>query len=284
MEATTLVEVLGELNNVDSSEAVKAAILGGVFRETDTLDASEAEEHVMVDENSGQIETLEASEVMDNATFNEILGELDCSTPSEAMEAAIFEHFLGRGDNLGIPEATESTIHDTMDIEEASETTETPVVSPLSRKSARVLRGMFLCPFKDTLGCKRTFSHLGYAKNHSKVHSHHIRCNIKSCRSRFDRPESLEMHLNRIHDLEHIADLDSSFKEPLKESDGKYHCRFRELLGCRKTFSQNGHANRHASLHCKEAISCNVRGCRMKFMKRENWVAHFWASHHQVLD
>lgn len=240
------------------------------------------------DEISGKVETLEASEVMDNASLNEILKELNSPEPSEAMKTALIADFLAKLDNseflevMGGAGGNEMSVE--IDNEEASEATETPLSVSLSDSPANFRDAMFPYPFKDSLGCERSFSHLRYAKNRSKVHNHHIRCHIKSCRSKFNMQDNLEMHIKKIHGLGDIADLDFSFKGRLIQIDGKYHCRFRKLLGCNKTFSQNGHANRHALLHCKEAISCDVRGCRKKFMKRNNWEAHFWASHHQETD
>lgn len=275
-------------NTVDVLEVTDADIYEDVLGELDDLEASVVSEDAKVDEISGGNGNEEALDVVGYATLDEILDELNSPEPSEIMKAAILQDFFGEAHNIGASDIMQdgmmNEISEDIDYKDASEATETPLTTPMFESPSEVRGAMFACPFKDSLGCNRTFSHLGYAKNHAKVHSHHIRCHFKSCRSRFDAPESLERHLNRTHGLEDIADLDSSFKGPLRENDGKYSCRFRELLGCKKVFSQNGHANRHALLHCKMAIPCNVRGCRMKFMKKENWEEHFWTSHHQVLD
>jgi hypothetical protein len=256
--------------------------------EADNLEPTEAMQAAMIGNSCDKVDNVEVSEVIDDAALDKILEDLNSPDPSEAMKAAILEEFLGASEDLEASHVLEDAIMNDLsrepDDEKASEATEAPFRSPLFETPSEVRGGMSACPFKDSLGCERTFSHLGYAKNHAKVHSHHIRCHFKSCRSRFKTQDSLASHLNRIHGLEDIADLDSSFKGPLMQTDGKYKCRFKELLGCKKTFSQNGHANRHALLHCKDAIPCNVRGCRKKFMKRENWEGHFWDSHHQVLD
>ena len=269
----------GELGKLEDSE---------VAEELNDLEPTEAMQVPITEESWGIVDNLGVSEVIEGAALDEILDELDRPENSEAMKVAILEEFLGASEDLGIFEVMEdamvSDLSGEWDDEEASEATETPIISPIFKSPSKIRGRTFFCPFKDSLECERTFCDLRYAKSHSKVHSHHIRCHLKSCRSRFETQAGLASHLNKVHGLEDIADLDSGFKGPLRGTGGKFLCRFRGLLGCRKTFSQNGHANRHALLHCKRAIPCNVRGCREKFMKRENWEAHFWVSHHEVLD
>jgi len=244
----------------------------------------------IIEEPRGKAHNLEISEVVDDDALDEILEDLNSPESSEAIKAIILEEFLGASEDLEVSDVTEDAIMNDLsrgrDYGNASEATEIPLRILLfeTPPEVRKVSGKFACPFKDSPGCQRTLSQSGYAKYHAKVHSHHIRCHSKSCRSRFKTQDILELHPNRIHGLEDIAYLDSSFKGPLMQIDGKYKCRFRELLGCKKTFSQNGHVNRHALLHSKEAIPCNVRGSREKFIKRENWERHFWDSHHQVLD
>jgi hypothetical protein len=272
-------EFSGKLDNLEVPE---------VAEELENLEPTGAKQAAIIKESWSTVAGLDVSEVMDDAALDTILEELNSPEPSEEMKAAILKEFLGASGILEVSDVMDDAVvsdsSEERDYESASEAAETPLMKPRLDSPSSVPDGKFACPFKDILGCERTFSHPRYAKNHAKVHTHHIRCHYRSCRSRFDAPESLERHLNGTHGYEYIADLDSSVKGPLVQIDGKYNCRFRELLGCEKTFSQNGHANRHALLHCKEAISCNVRGCRKKFMKKENWEEHFWTSHHQMLD
>ncbi len=240
------------------------------------------------DEFIGAADNTEILGVVDNTTFHEVLQELNNEEPSEELKAAILEAFFMQADSpeasKAMEDATVSEALEGTDTKEIAEAPGNPPPDPSLQNLPPVGDGMFPCPFRKSLGCVRTFTHAGYAKNHSKVHTHHVRCHFKSCRSRLQTHEGLAAHLDKSHGLEDIADLDHSFRERLRQVEGKYCCRFRDLLGCNRLFSQNGHANRHALLHCKKAIPCNVRGCRKKFMHRSNCEAHFWESHYQVLD
>jgi hypothetical protein len=281
-------EFLGQADNGGHSDVVEGAVQEEYLAELETLTSFEIAENAGSEQFLGEVDNSNDLEIVDSTIIEQVLRSLSSIESSEKLKPGILETLITQTDTLEAFQAVEDVIVNDnsreIDNEESVFTTTTPP-SDTSLVSPTYFRNrIFPCPFQNTLGCPRTFCHPGYAKSHSKIHSHHIRCDFKSCRSRFRTRESLDSHLNTIHGLEDIADLEHGCKGRLHRVDGEYKCRFRDLLGCPKTFSQNGHANRHAVVHIKAAIPCNVRGCRMKFMKRCNWEAHFWASHYQVLN
>ena len=55
----------------------------------------------------------------------------------------------------------------------------------------------------------------------------------------------------------------------------RYPCRFRESLGCEKTFTTSGHASRHSKIHTAEkGVSCSWAGCHKKFTRADNMKQH----------
>lgn len=84
-------------------------------------------------------------------------------------------------------------------------------------------------------------------------------------------------HVGPRSELHDIEDLDPKVKGPLMKSNGLYHCRFRELVGCQLTYTHVQSVNRHSLIHCKDAIPCTVSSCRKKFLERSNWEIHFRA-------
>jgi hypothetical protein len=280
-------EFWGQVDNGGHSDVVEGAVQEEYLAELETLKSFEIAEDAGSEQFLGEVDNSNDLEIVDSTIIEQVLGGLNSIESSEELKPGILEAFITQTDTLEAFQAVEDVIINDnsreIDTEESIFTTATPPSDTSLVNPTYFRNRIFPCPFQISLGCPRTFSHPGYAKNHSKIHSHHIRCDYKGCRSRFRTRESLDSHLNTIHGLEDIADLDHSCKGRLRRVDGEYNCRFRDLLGCQKTFSQNGHANRHAVVHFKAAIPCNVRGCRMKFMKRCNWEAHFWANHYQVL-
>jgi uncharacterized Zn-finger protein len=55
----------------------------------------------------------------------------------------------------------------------------------------------------------------------------------------------------------------------------RYPCRFRESMGCEKTFTTSGHASRHSKIHTAEkGVSCSWSGCQKKFTRADNMKQH----------
>ncbi|PMD48646.1 hypothetical protein L207DRAFT_521993 [Hyaloscypha variabilis F] len=55
----------------------------------------------------------------------------------------------------------------------------------------------------------------------------------------------------------------------------RYPCRFRESMGCEKTFTTSGHASRHSKIHTAEkGVSCSWPGCQKKFTRADNMKQH----------
>jgi hypothetical protein len=55
----------------------------------------------------------------------------------------------------------------------------------------------------------------------------------------------------------------------------RYPCRFRESMGCEKTFTTSGHASRHSKIHTAEkGVSCSWAGCQKKFTRADNMKQH----------
>ncbi|KAH6678408.1 putative transcriptional regulator NRG1 [Halenospora varia] len=55
----------------------------------------------------------------------------------------------------------------------------------------------------------------------------------------------------------------------------RYHCRYRETIGCDKTFTTSGHASRHSKIHTAEkAVPCTYKGCQKKFTRNDNMKQH----------
>jgi uncharacterized Zn-finger protein len=55
----------------------------------------------------------------------------------------------------------------------------------------------------------------------------------------------------------------------------RFHCRYRESLGCDKTFTTSGHASRHSKIHTAEkAVPCTFKGCQKKFTRNDNMKQH----------
>ncbi|KAG9232078.1 putative transcriptional regulator NRG1 [Amylocarpus encephaloides] len=62
----------------------------------------------------------------------------------------------------------------------------------------------------------------------------------------------------------------------LLERGGKrFSCRYRDTLGCEKTFTTSGHASRHSKIHTAEkAVPCTFQGCQKKFTRNDNMKQH----------
>lgn len=55
----------------------------------------------------------------------------------------------------------------------------------------------------------------------------------------------------------------------------RYSCRYRDSLGCEKTFTTSGHASRHSKIHTAEkAVPCTFKGCHKKFTRNDNMKQH----------
>jgi hypothetical protein len=55
----------------------------------------------------------------------------------------------------------------------------------------------------------------------------------------------------------------------------RFPCRFRDSLGCEKTFTTSGHASRHSKIHTAEkAVPCEFPGCPKKFTRSDNMKQH----------
>jgi len=55
----------------------------------------------------------------------------------------------------------------------------------------------------------------------------------------------------------------------------RYPCRFRDSMGCEKTFTTSGHASRHSKIHTAEkGVSCSWPGCQKKFTRADNMKQH----------
>jgi uncharacterized Zn-finger protein len=69
---------------------------------------------------------------------------------------------------------------------------------------------------------------------------------------------------------------DSYGNGPLSERGQKrYPCRFRDSMGCEKTFTTSGHASRHSKIHTAEkGVACEFPGCPKKFTRADNMKQH----------
>ncbi|EHK96319.1 C2H2 and C2HC zinc finger [Glarea lozoyensis ATCC 20868] len=55
----------------------------------------------------------------------------------------------------------------------------------------------------------------------------------------------------------------------------RFNCRYRDTLGCDKTFTTSGHASRHSKIHTAEkAVPCTFKGCQKKFTRNDNMKQH----------
>jgi hypothetical protein len=55
----------------------------------------------------------------------------------------------------------------------------------------------------------------------------------------------------------------------------RHPCRFKQTLGCKKTFTTSGHASRHSRIHiAKKGIDCMFCGCHKKFTRTDNMKQH----------
>ena len=55
----------------------------------------------------------------------------------------------------------------------------------------------------------------------------------------------------------------------------RFNCRYRDSLGCDKTFTTSGHASRHSKIHTAEkAVPCTFKGCQKKFTRNDNMKQH----------
>lgn len=60
-----------------------------------------------------------------------------------------------------------------------------------------------------------------------------------------------------------------------ERSAKRFACRFRDTLGCEKTFTTSGHASRHAKIHTAEkGVHCSFEGCTKKFTRADNMKQH----------
>ena len=51
----------------------------------------------------------------------------------------------------------------------------------------------------------------------------------------------------------------------------RFPCRFRDIDGCRKSYTTSGHASRHAKSHtAKKGVHCTFPGCAKKFTRSDN--------------
>jgi len=266
-------------------------------KEIDDLEASQTRKSDIQHGFSTDLDNLEPSRAMGTADFDQFLGYLEIFYASHTMEVEVaLDGILREPNNLAQAESiqvlriTSSPVMDKIPRETTRETASEATAAPSSNMlhetpTYHPHAKSFSCPFSVLLSCARTFTHPAYARKHAKIHTHHHPCPSPRCRSRFTGRSSLAEHMSSIHCLDNIADLPASCKGRLGRVEGRYLCRFRELLGCERTFSQNGHANRHAAVHAREeAAECGVRGCGMRFLERGNWAVHFWEVHFEVVD
>ncbi|PMD29703.1 hypothetical protein L207DRAFT_377863, partial [Hyaloscypha variabilis F] len=55
----------------------------------------------------------------------------------------------------------------------------------------------------------------------------------------------------------------------------RYPCRFRESMGCEKTFTTSVHESRHSKIHTAETgFFCSWPGCQKKFTLAKNMKRH----------
>ncbi|KAK4128335.1 hypothetical protein N657DRAFT_543490, partial [Parathielavia appendiculata] len=60
-----------------------------------------------------------------------------------------------------------------------------------------------------------------------------------------------------------------------KPPQKRFPCRFRDELGCDKTFTTSGHASRHSKIHTAEkGVPCSYPGCPKKFTRSDNMKQH----------
>ncbi|KAL2137096.1 hypothetical protein VTI74DRAFT_9702 [Chaetomium olivicolor] len=85
------------------------------------------------------------------------------------------------------------------------------------------------------------------------------------------RPSALSDGRSVSYDDEAISSHALSIERPSK----RFPCRFREQLGCEKTFTTSGHASRHSKIHTAEkAVNCSFPGCSKKFTRADNMKQH----------
>ncbi|KAH6636713.1 hypothetical protein F5144DRAFT_191266 [Chaetomium tenue] len=66
-----------------------------------------------------------------------------------------------------------------------------------------------------------------------------------------------------------------SSRQGNEEPEKRFPCRFREELGCMKTFTTSGHASRHARIHTNQkSVHCTYDGCDKKFTRADNMKQH----------
>lgn len=65
----------------------------------------------------------------------------------------------------------------------------------------------------------------------------------------------------------------TSFSDP--DEPRRFECRFKDILGCEKTFTTSGHASRHAKIHNPEkGVECTYPSCGKKFTRSDNMKQH----------
>lgn len=83
---------------------------------------------------------------------------------------------------------------------------------------------------------------------------------------------------NRMHSYSQpqVFDEESYHNGNISERGSKrYNCRYRDTLGCEKTFTTSGHASRHSKIHTAEkAVPCTFAGCQKKFTRNDNMKQH----------
>lgn len=83
---------------------------------------------------------------------------------------------------------------------------------------------------------------------------------------------------NRMHSYSQpqVFDEESYHNGNISERGSKrYNCRYRDTLGCEKTFTTSGHASRHSKIHTAEkAVPCTFTGCQKKFTRNDNMKQH----------
>ncbi|KAH8663164.1 hypothetical protein BGZ60DRAFT_341109, partial [Tricladium varicosporioides] len=72
-----------------------------------------------------------------------------------------------------------------------------------------------------------------------------------------------------------VYDEESYHNISEKGGSKRYQCRYRETIGCDKTFTTSGHASRHSKIHTAEkAVPCTYKGCQKKFTRNDNMKQH----------
>ncbi|CAG8953502.1 hypothetical protein HYFRA_00010252 [Hymenoscyphus fraxineus] len=83
---------------------------------------------------------------------------------------------------------------------------------------------------------------------------------------------------NRMHSYSQpqVYDEEAYHNGNISERGAKrYNCRYRDTLGCEKTFTTSGHASRHSKIHTAEkAVPCTFAGCQKKFTRNDNMKQH----------